>query len=107
MLHHLHLIIQSPHATGFVRDFKKFTSKKILENIKTFEPNVLDLFKNSDGYKFWKDDNQPRILENEKFALQKMNYIHNNPVVKGYVTRPEHWKWSSANLESEIVVEKI
>ncbi len=107
MLNHLHLIIQSPDAIGFIRDFKKFTSKKLLENIKNFEPRTLDLFKDENGYKFWKDDNQPRIIENEKFALQKINYIHNNPVVKGYVTRPQYWKWSSANVESEILVERI
>ena len=107
MLNHLHLIIQSDDAIGFIRDFKKFTSKKLIENIKSFEPSILDLFKDGDGYRFWKDDNQPKIIENEKFALQKINYIHNNPVVKGYVTKPEHWKWSSANFESDILVERI
>ncbi len=37
VLNHLHLIIQSPDAIGFIRDFKKFTSKKLIENIKTFD----------------------------------------------------------------------
>ncbi|MFP5041934.1 hypothetical protein [Parasediminibacterium sp. JCM 36343] len=27
---------------------------------------------------------------------QKMNYIHNNPVVSGFVQEPQHWKYSSA-----------
>jgi REP element-mobilizing transposase RayT len=26
----------------------------------------------------------------------KVEYIHNNPVVRGYVDRPEHWRYSSA-----------
>ena len=28
--------------------------------------------------------------------LQKVEYIHNNPVKKGYVDRHEHWRYSSA-----------
>jgi len=27
---------------------------------------------------------------------QKLDYIHNNPVEAGFVTQPEHWKYSSA-----------
>lgn len=27
---------------------------------------------------------------------QKLEYIHNNPVKRGYVDHPEHWRWSSA-----------
>ena len=104
MLNHLHLIIKSPNAADFLRDFKRFTSKKLLENIKSTEPKVLELFEVEGGYQFWKDDNQPRIIESEKFALQKLDYIHRNPVEKGYVVRPEYWKWSSANLKSEIEV---
>jgi putative transposase len=107
MLNHLHLVAKSPDLTEFLRDFKKFTSKKLIENIHKSEPQVLELFKTKNGYQFWKEDNQPRIIENEKFALQKINYIHNNPVVKGYVDRPEYWKWSSANLESEIKIKGI
>ena len=105
MLNHLHLIIGSNDVAGFLRDFKKYTSKRSIENIKEFEPNVLELFKKDEGcYRFWKEDNQPKLIQNEKFAIQKMQYIHNNPVVKGYVELPEYWRWSSANRNSEIEV---
>jgi REP element-mobilizing transposase RayT len=79
---------------------------KLRENILETEPNILPLFMQEDRYRFWKDDNKPKILENDKFFMQKMNYIHNNPVVKGYVDRPEYWKWSSANCDSEIRVDR-
>ncbi len=88
MLNHLHLIISSPDVAGFLRDFKKFTSKKLIENLRESELGVLELFKIENGYKFWKEDNQPKLIETEKFFRQKMNYIHSNPVVKGYVNRP-------------------
>ena len=102
MLNHLHLIVRSPDIAGFLRDFKKFTSKKLIENISETEPKILKLFEGENGYRIWKEDNQPKIIESEKFFMQKVNYIHANPVVKGYVERPEYWKWSSANLDSEI-----
>ena len=52
MLNHLHLIIRSTDTAGFLRDFKKFTSKKLIENIAEFEPQVLELFKTENGYRF-------------------------------------------------------
>jgi hypothetical protein len=27
---------------------------------------------------------------------QKLDYIHHNPVKRGYVDLPEHWRYSSA-----------
>jgi hypothetical protein len=27
---------------------------------------------------------------------QKLEYIHHNPVKRGYVDSPEHWRYSSA-----------
>ena len=90
---------------GFLRDFKRFTSVQVKKNLETTEPNVLKLFLNEDGkYRFWMDTNAPKKIENPDFYLQKLNYIHENPVRKGYVARPEHWVWSSANPASQLEV---
>ncbi len=98
MLNHIHLIIQAPDVAAILRDFKRHTTRQIKVSLATSEPQMLDLFADSDGtFKFWKSDNQLKILATEKFYLQKLNYIHNNPVHKGYVEQPEHWKWLSAN----------
>ncbi len=108
MLNHLHLIVHSDNVSGFLRDFKTFTSKQLKINIQKNEPDILKLFLDFDGqYRFWKDDNQPKYIETDQFLLQKLNYIHMNPVKKGYVMRPEYWKWSSANPASEIIVQSI
>lgn len=32
----------------------------------------------------------------ESFYKQKLNYIYNNPVKKGFVSKPEDWLYSSA-----------
>ena len=28
--------------------------------------------------------------------VQKLDYMHNNPVERGYVDEPAHWRYSSA-----------
>ncbi len=37
-------------------------------------------------------------LSAESFLLQKLNYMHNNPVVAGLVKHPEDYKYSSAHF---------
>ncbi|SYZ72179.1 conserved hypothetical protein [Candidatus Zixiibacteriota bacterium] len=36
------------------------------------------------------------IISNEQFRI-KLEYIHNNPVKAGLISKPTHWKYSSAN----------
>jgi REP element-mobilizing transposase RayT len=106
MLNHIHLIVFSPDVIGFIRDFKKYTSKEIQRNIIVNEPNVLKLFEVTDNkYEFWSKTNMPKQIVSEKYLNQKISYIHNNPVRKGYVSSPEYWQWSSANPESNIICE--
>lgn len=108
MINHIHLIVSSVDVSGFVRDFKKFTSKKIKQNIEVSEPNILKLFLGNDGnYEFWAKTNMPKLVESEEFYNNKVEYIHNNPVRKSYVSQPEYWYWSSANPDCELKVDKI
>lgn len=103
MLNHMHMIIQAPDVVGVIQGFKRHTSRQLKSNFAGYEPRMLDLFTDTDGrFKIWKTDNQPKVITSKAFYLQKLNYIHNNPVHKGYVRQPEHWNWSSANPESEI-----
>jgi putative transposase len=93
---------------GFVRDFKRHTSKEIQKNIIATEPTVLKLFDLGNGtYEFWSRTNMPKMIANEGYLLQKIQYIHENPVRRQYVKNPEDWVWSSANPESEIIVESL
>jgi REP element-mobilizing transposase RayT len=48
--------------------------------------------------------NAPKKIENPAFYVQKLNYVHENPVRKNYVACPEHWVWSSANPDSALRV---
>lgn len=97
MLNHIHLIVQSVDVGGFLRDFKRFTAREIMKNITATEPGLLHLFESDQKhYEFWEKTNMPILIETHKFFHQKLDYIHDNPVVKEYVSTPEYWYWSSA-----------
>ncbi len=104
MLNHIHLIIETNHVSEFLRDFKKFTSKEIKKNILLYEPKILPIFKRNNTYRFWSKTNMPKFIESEVYYQNKISYIENNPVEKGYVSLPEHWYWSSANVDCELKV---
>ncbi|MFZ4698461.1 MAG: REP-associated tyrosine transposase [Candidatus Methylumidiphilus sp.] len=105
MLNHIHLIATSPDVAGFVRDFKRYTSVKLKSNLEITEPSVLSLFMDQERkYQLWIDTNAPKKIENLDFYRQKLNYIHENPVRKGYIAKPEYWVWSSANPASPLAV---
>ena len=105
---HVHLIFRSATAdpSGLIRDLKGFTSRKML---KTIEENtqesrrewLLWMFekagkKNSNvkNQQFWQQNNKPIELWSLKVFEQKLNYIHNNPVISGFVTNAMDWKYS-------------
>lgn len=47
-------------------------------------------------YQFWRHDNRPIELWNNKVVDEKINYIHQNPVEEGFVFRAEDYMYSSA-----------
>ncbi len=49
----------------------------------------------------------PILLETEKIYQQKAQYIEFNPVRKLYVSSPEYWVYSSANLNPVIKIDEL
>lgn len=109
MSNHIHLIIQSNKndLSGLVRDFKKFTSKAIVEHIKSSQESraewMLELFrKNTEShgrnktYQVWRYGNHPEEIFSEKFLWSKLDYIHLNPVRAGIVEKASEYIYSSA-----------
>jgi REP-associated tyrosine transposase len=101
-------VARNENLSDILRDFKKFTSKQIIAAIEKnkYESRkewMLRIFleqgsKNSRNKicQFWRQNNQPQELYSPKFFFQKLNYIHNNPVIAGIVEKPEHYLYSSA-----------
>ena len=47
-------------------------------------------------YKVWQEGFHPIGIDTAKFFQEKLEYLHNNPVRKGFVEEPEQWRYSSA-----------
>lgn len=123
MSNHIHMIVNCEEGFNLsevIRDFKKFTSRKILFQIQKESESrrewLLKLFENAalnhtktKNYKLWKDGNHAIELYNSRFTWKKVNYIHNNPVKAGYVRKIEDWKYSSASnyLEMSSVLGEV
>jgi len=107
MLNHLHLITLNPekiNLSNIMRDFKHFTSTEIAKQLE-YDNAKLFLYifrkaaegrKKKQNYKIWQDEFHPKAIYTQEFLLQKMEYMHNNPVRKGLVLKPEYWRYSSA-----------
>lgn len=52
---------------------------------------------NNRDFQFWQQHNHSIELNNNKKLKQRLNYLHENPVKAGFVSRPEDWAWSSAS----------
>jgi putative transposase len=84
-----------------LRDFKKFTSTAIVNaiadnNQESRKSWLLWLLKQKENIKFWQEGNHPEAIFTETFLLQKLNYIHMNPVRAGIVDREDAYVYSSA-----------
>jgi putative transposase len=44
---------------------------------------------------FWQKRYYDRNVRDEREFVEKLRYIHRNPVKRGLVMNPEDWKWSS------------
>lgn len=51
---------------------------------------------NNKDWQFWQQNNQPIELYDADIMMQKLDYIHNNPVAAGWVAQAEDYIWSSA-----------
>ena len=91
-----------------IRDLKKYTSRQIVKAIVENEKEsrrkwMYKLFLEF-GYKsgkhlkhmFWQNEYHPVALLTMEIALQKLRYIHMNPVVAGIVYEPSDYRFSSA-----------
>lgn len=104
MENHLHLIASAADLSGEIAKFKSFTARKCIdcysEEKNTF---ILDQLaqnklkhKRDRSYQLWQEGSHPQRMESHEVMAQKVDYIHANPVRRGYVDQAEDWRYSSA-----------
>jgi putative transposase len=104
MEHHLHLIASAPELGKTMKEFKSYTARTIIDYLE--EKKLLPLLeelhreklahKTKCDYQLWQEGSHPEEIYSEGMLLQKIEYIHNNPVRRGYVDEPKQWRYSSA-----------
>ena len=51
---------------------------------------------NNEVYQFWQQVYYPIVLDTREKLIQRLNYLHENPVRAGIVWLPQDYKYSSA-----------
>jgi len=101
---HLHMIASAGDLAKEIGDFKSFTARQIIDWLTASRLDgllgLLKYFKarhKADrAYQVWQEGSHPQLIGNEEIMRQKLEYIHYNPVKRGYVDDPTHWRYSSA-----------
>jgi len=101
---HLHMVAQAPNLSKEIASFKGWTArrlidalqaqgaKRILKQLAMHKP----LHKTDRRYQLWEEGSQPKQIQTQDMMRQKVDYIHLNPVKRGYVDKGEYWRYSSA-----------
>ena len=101
---HCHLVLQSEALDRDVARFKSWTARRLIQYL--IENNVRQILeqlafykrahKRDRAYQFWQEGVHPQQVQGEAIMRQKVEYIHLNPVKRGYVDDAVHWRYSSA-----------
>lgn len=115
---HLHFVGSSDFSNE-MRKFKSFTARRIVDYMKSAGPKQLleqlrmlkMHHKTGQQFQVWQEGYHPKLIADEKILKRKIEYIHFNPVRRGYVDKPEHWRYSSSRnyigMKGLIPIEKI
>ena len=98
MENHLHCIIQSDTLIKTIKEFKSYTARTIIDYYLK-RKNIVLLHKLKQNklrhkieseYQLWQEGSHPEEITTDKMMRQKVEYIHNNPIRRGYVDEPSH-----------------
>ena len=104
MSNHIHLIWQALNSftpSAIQASFMKYTAQQIKRLITKNNPDILAGFevnKYDREYQIWKREPLSIELITESMFIQKMEYIHFNPVSAGLCNVPEEYYYSSAKF---------
>ena len=104
MENHLHLLASAHDLSAQIAAFKSFTARSLIDRLKQRQQNIWltqliagkRLHKTTQTHQLWQEGSHPQALFNEVAFRQKLDYIHDNPVRRGYVDAPAHWRYSSS-----------
>ena len=110
MENHMHMVASCEEMGKTMKEFKSYTATRIVDYMENHgSRDMLNMlqraklpYKTGSKHQVWQEGSHPEQISSEEMLRQKIEYIHNNPVKRGYVDEPTHWRYSSArNYEEE------
>ncbi|HKO62893.1 MAG TPA: transposase [Pyrinomonadaceae bacterium] len=105
MLDHIHLLTDEPKKSADVlRYVKGITARRVIDYLKDNDHQVsLAKLQHAERkrkhtYSVWQVEKNVFSIFSEPMFMQKVNYIHLNPVRAGLVERAVDYRWSSARI---------
>ena len=104
MSNHIHLIwrmMNDSTPSNVQQSFMKFTAQMMIKDLRRNHPLVLEHFfvgAADRKYQIWERNPLSIELRSEKVLMQKLLYMHENPVKAGLCLTPESYLYSSASL---------
>ncbi len=100
---HFHAILTAPDLSRVLADLKRHTAQRVIKQLE--EHNCTWLLrqlrharlahKAESAHQVWQEGSHPQAMASDVMMEQKLEYLHNNPVKRGLVASPEHWRYSS------------
>ena len=99
MPEHFHLLISEPEVgtpSTVMQVLKQRSAQALLPKRKRRDPRQRNLFVNHEEHRtFWQARFYDFNVWTSKKRVEKLRYMHRNPVKRGLVESPEQWRWSS------------
>ncbi len=102
MPNHVHLLLRpnlpEHPVASILNQIKQPVAKSILAEWRRLNAPVIPKLTSAQGeVRFWqRGGGYDRNIFSKQEFMEKLNYIHINPVKAGLVSRAEEWNWSSA-----------
>jgi REP element-mobilizing transposase RayT len=105
MIDHLHILTDQPKPTSEVlRVLKGITARRFIDFLKqgnyqsSLEKLRHEVQNRNYKYSLWQTEKNVLPIFSESMFMQKVNYIHNNPVNAGLVEKATDYRYSSARI---------
>ena len=98
MPEHVHLLITEPEVgspSTVMQVLKQRSARALLPKRKRRDPRQRELFGEEPQRAFWQARFYDFNVWTAKKRVEKLRYMHRNPVKRGLVEAPEQWRWSS------------
>jgi len=104
MENHCHFIAHADMLNKCISSFKSFTARRIIDYLQSKRAEALlsrlrrakKIHKKDSEYQFWQEGSHAEMILDGNMMREKLTYIHENPVKRGYIDLAEHWRYSSA-----------